>query len=78
MCLLSTLVDLGEHEHMSCSTLQFKTWYDLLVEELQEVVKHGKLQKSKDTATQAMTVFQVEKKSFHYVQAPGMLRSDLE
>lgn len=32
--LLLVLMDLGGHDHMSRSSLQFKTWYELLIEEV--------------------------------------------
>lgn len=34
------LMRLGKHEHMFCSGLQLKVWYEMLVGEVEEVVNH--------------------------------------
>lgn len=52
---LSTLMELGAHEHMVCSTLQFQTGSELF-SEVEEVVKQEAFLDSGEPATQTTTV----------------------
>lgn len=49
--LLPALMDLGPHGEMFWSTLQFKTWYELLVGEAEEVARCAGVQESKKPGT---------------------------
>lgn len=53
--LLSTLMDLDADGNMFCSALHLKKWYELLLEEVEEVVQH-KVLESEFRATQTTTV----------------------
>lgn len=61
---------------MVCSTLKLKTWYDLLIWELEEVVNYEELLDSDEPGAQMTTVLLVEAKELHYMQPPGIYSSD--
>lgn len=52
---LPTLVDLDAHVHMFCFALQSKTRYDLLIGDVEGVVKHKQVLESEEGATQTTT-----------------------
>lgn len=49
------------------STMQFKTSYELLLREIEELLKHKQILESEVCATQTMTVFDMEGNALIYV-----------
>lgn len=45
------------HEHLLCSALQFKTWYELLVCEVRYVGEEEDVLKDKEIKSERVTVF---------------------
>lgn len=70
--LLSALTDLGAYGHMFRFATQFKTWYELLVGDVEELVNHEQFLEFEDRATHTSTVFLVEGKALLYVWAPDL------
>lgn len=68
-------MDLGAHENMFCPAMQFNTWHELLVEEV-EVVKHERALGSVAPASQINAVLEVKTKEFHYVWASVIYNCD--
>lgn len=63
-----------------CSALQSKTWYELLIGEIEDMVestKREELMMSDDLFTQESTIFKGEAKAFYHVRDPGFYYSDL-
>lgn len=69
--MLSELRDLGAHGQSFSSSLQGKAWNELLTGEVKEVVKQ-KMLDAEDPATQRTSVFEVDAKAKHYMQALGI------
>lgn len=55
-----------------CSVLQLEMCYWMLTREIEEMVKHEEVMKYKDATTWTTTLFQVEAKALHYMQALGI------
>lgn len=51
------LTDLRAHGHMICSSLAFKAWYDLLVWEVGDVVRHEEILDTAELPNKTKTVF---------------------
>lgn len=62
---LFALMDLSVHKHIFCSALQGNTWYELLVWEVEEIVKQEEVLESRELAPQVKTLVEVEAKSLH-------------
>lgn len=70
MPLLSAQMGLGVHVHMFFFAMQIKTWYDLLIGEVDKVLRLEEVLESKEPAIQKTIVFGVKSKASHYVQGP--------
>lgn len=63
--LLSVIIYLGTHVQIVCFALQFKTWYELLNVEMDDVVDLTRKEEelmSDDSPTQTTTIFQIDAK----------------
>lgn len=64
----SALMDLGTHEHVICSALQFRTLYQLLVEEVGEVVKLGGALELEELATRKTNALEIKANALHFIR----------
>lgn len=58
--LLSAVMDVGAHGHLFCSLLQFKPWYELLLGEVENVVKEEHVVEGEEAQSQRKKVFEAE------------------
>lgn len=49
--LNSSLIDLGAHGPLNCFELHFKTWYAVLVRDVEKVLKHERVLEFEDPVT---------------------------
>lgn len=73
--LLFTVMDLGAHGHLSCAIQYVKTWYQLLVHEVHDVLREELLVEGGEGQIQRITVFEV--KTFLYVLTAEIYHSDM-
>lgn len=52
-------MDLGAHEHMFSYAMHVSTWYEQLVSEREEVIKHEQVLECEEPATQMMIASEV-------------------
>lgn len=77
---MSVVIDLGAHGHILCSALQFKTWYEPLKGEIEDVVDRTNEEDvlmSNRPPTQKRTVFGVQAKALYNVRPPDIYHGDL-
>lgn len=65
MELPSALKDLSEHGDRICSALPLKTWYELLVRKVENVLKIQNVLESEELISQTRSVLVVDAKMLH-------------
>lgn len=68
---LSAFMDRDAHGPMSCSALPFKTWYEPLVRELEEKVKHKEVLESRESGSHTTTFLKWRPKRRIVCRRPG-------
>lgn len=63
---------------MLCSALQLRTWYGLFVGDLEAVLREEDVEEGKEDQSRQTTIFKVEAKALHYVEAPQIYQSGLQ
>lgn len=73
----SLVMDLEAREHLFCSLLQLKTWYEVLVGEVKDVIKEEDVAENDEAQIQRTIGFEANIKSLHWMRAPGTKQHDL-
>lgn len=70
-------MDVGGHEHLFLSALELKTWFELVVSEVEDVVQHEAAVEMEKAGSQTITFLEGEANSLHYLRAFKIYWCDL-
>lgn len=77
MELLNAVNDVRAYVHLFCSAMQFKMRYELLVGEVENVVKEENVVEGAKVQSQRTPVFKLGANALHYVPVPSIYHSNL-